>query len=482
MEYKVGDIRNGTVVLPQDKRKKILLLSDDLRLFSGVATMSRTLVMGTAHHFNWVQLGAAIKHKDRGKILDLSDDISKKTGVEDPYVRVIPWEDYGNADILRQIINTEEPDAILHFTDPHFWKWLYQIEHEIRQNIPIMYYTIWDNVGAPENDFMMDPLYNRNFYESCDSLFCISKQTYGMAKRIMSMTDRPTWKPMEDWQISYVPHGINPEVFKPVSVPDKFKRQILGEKDYDFILFWNNVNSRRKQPADLIHAYKRFCDRIGEISDSVCLLMHTNPIHRDGTDLYAVADRINPKGDIKFSTKKIPQEELNYLYNLADCTINIANNEGFGLTTAESVMAGTPIIVNVTGGLQDQCGFTDNGVPITPDDYVELGTLHNKKYEELLEYGNWVSPIWPNHHSIIGSPATPYIWEDRVAIDDIVNAIEILYSLDGKYRKQCGMEGRKSFIKELGLTEADMSKMLVDSINQTLKNWTPKKRYELFKL
>ena len=53
-------------------------------------------------------------------------------------------------------------------------------------------------------------------------------------------------------------------------------------------------------------------------------------------------------------------KELNYLYNMADISANIASNEGFGLGTAESVMAGTPIVVNVTGGLQDQCGFKTN--------------------------------------------------------------------------------------------------------------------------
>ena len=52
-----------------------------------------------------------------------------------------------------------------------------------------------------------------------------------------------------------------------------------------------------------------------------------------------------------FTKSKYPEWELNYLYNMADITINVASNEGFGLTTAESVMAGTPIIVTVTGGL-----------------------------------------------------------------------------------------------------------------------------------
>ena len=42
------------------------------------------------------------------------------------------------------------------------------MEHEIRQNIPIMYYNIWDDLP--------DPLYNTNFYRSSDLLLSISKQ------------------------------------------------------------------------------------------------------------------------------------------------------------------------------------------------------------------------------------------------------------------------------------------------------------------
>jgi glycosyltransferase involved in cell wall biosynthesis len=44
------------------------------------------------------------------------------------------------------------------------------------------------------------------------------------------------------------------------------------------------------------------------------------------------------------------------MYNCADCVINISNNEGFGLGTLEAIFAGTPIVVNMTGGLQFQIG------------------------------------------------------------------------------------------------------------------------------
>jgi hypothetical protein len=47
-------------------KKKILLLSDDLRMTSGIATVSKEFVNGTMDRFDWVQLGAAIKHPEQG--------------------------------------------------------------------------------------------------------------------------------------------------------------------------------------------------------------------------------------------------------------------------------------------------------------------------------------------------------------------------------------------------------------------------------
>lgn len=159
------------------KKPKILLLSDDLRMASGIATMSREFVLGTVDKFDWVQVGAAINHPEQGKILDLSADIQQRTGIKDAFVKVIPWSGYGNADLIRQLLNTEKPDAILHFTDPRYFVWLYEIEHEIRQHCPLIYYTIWDDLPLP--------MYNKNYYASCDALLCISRQTFGIVNNVI---------------------------------------------------------------------------------------------------------------------------------------------------------------------------------------------------------------------------------------------------------------------------------------------------------
>ena len=458
------------------KKKKILLLSDDLRMASGIATMSKELVLGTVDKYDWFQVGAAINHPDAGKILDVSEDIRKNFGIEDASVKIVPWNGYGNADLIRQLINSEQPDAILHFTDPRYWTWLYDIEHEIRQNVPILFYAIWDDLP--------DPLYNRNYYESCDWIGCISRQTYGIIKRLSALDDKPTWKPKADWQVDYVPHGINSNIYKPADVSAEFRKEILGDKEYDFVLYWSNRNIRRKQPADVIVAFKEFCDRIGkEKADKCVLVMHTQPIDENGTDLPAVIDAVAPNVNIIFSEKRRPVEELNLLYNLADCTINIANNEGFGLATAESVVAGTPIIVNVTGGLQDQCGFKLDGKYLTHEDYIKIGSLHKwREWEDKVEHGSWVTPIWSRAQALAGSVPTPYIWDDRVDIHDVVDAIEKVYNTPKEERKAAGLEGRKEFLGEMGLSHTNMCQTLVDGVEAVFENWKPRERFEVFKI
>ena len=157
-------------------KKKILLLSDDLRMHSGIATQSKEFVMGTIHKYDWVQIGGAVKHPEEGKVIDMSQAVKNEYGIDNAYLKIYPISGYGNQELLRHLINTDKPNAILHYTDPRFWVWLYQIEHEIRQQIPIFYYNIWDDLPYPR--------YNENFYESSDLIMNISKQTVNIVEQV----------------------------------------------------------------------------------------------------------------------------------------------------------------------------------------------------------------------------------------------------------------------------------------------------------
>jgi len=463
--------------MEKGKKKRILLLSDDMRMSSGIATMSKEFVLGTVHKYDWVQLGAAINHPDKGKEFDLSADIAQQTGIQDAFVRVIPWAGYGDADIVRHLMMKYQVDAILHFTDPRYWRWLYEMEAEIRENIPIFFYHIWDDLP--------DPDYNRDYYESCDWLGCISRQTYGIVNRVGKI-DSSTITPLEDWQVSYVPHGINSNVFKPTNVPEDFKKGALGGKDYEFILFWMNRNIKRKQPSDVIWAFKMFVDGLPEEKkDKVALIMHTNPVDQNGTDLPAVKNKIASDCNVFFSTARVGQEQLNYIYNMADVTINIAGNEGFGLTPAESLMAGTPTIVNVTGGLQDQVGFKwkKNGKFLTADDYIKIGSLHDyRKWEKKVVPSEWCKPVWSRVQTMVGSIPTPYIIDDKVDVHEVAKAIREWYDTPKMERDELGLKGREWMLGEGGLNAKNMCKTLSDGMEKAWSEFKPKKRVNLYKI
>ena len=454
-------------------KRTIMLLSDDLRMSSGVGTMSREIVLGTLQHYNWVQIGGAIKHPEAGKIVDMNESVREETGIEDAELMIYPTSGYGNQEIVRDLIVRHQVDALLIYTDPRFWGWLFQMEHEIRQHVPIYYYNIWDDLPFP--------MYNRNFYDSVDLLMNISRQTVNIVKNVRTE--------YEDWQVTYVPHGCNTESFFPItSLHEDWEelksfRAGLADKEIEFIVLYNSRNIRRKMPGDIVLAFKTFCDMLPkEKADKCALLMHTQPRDENGTDLPELVKAVAPDIKIYFSDQKLDNKHMNFLYNMADVTINIASNEGWGLSTTESLLTETPIIVNVTGGLQDQCGFKkEDGSYITVDDYTtEWGSNHDGKYKEC---GEWAKPVFPSSISLVGSIPTPYIFDDRCRWDDAADKIKEWYDVGDDERKRCGELGKEyAFSEKAGMTAEMMCQNFIDKMDTAFDKWTPRNRYEIVKV
>ena len=459
------------------KKKKILLLSDDIRMHSGVATVSKDIVMGTLNEYDWVQLAGAIKHPEKGKVVDMSEGL-EEYGIKNGYLKIYPVDGYGNGDLLREVMTHEKPDAILHYTDPRFWIWFYHMEAEIRQTTPIFYYNIWDDLP--------DPQYNTNYYRSSDLLMAISKQTYGINKRLL--------KPYgyEDWQTTFVPHGISSRRFKKVQDDDvkliEFEDK-YGLSDKKYKILYSNRNIRRKQPGDVLLAYKYFMDELTQEQRDECVLVfHTQPCDNNGTDLPRVHRHLCPEYDVCFTYEQggaFNDEAMNLLFNSADVYINLASNEGFGLGSAEAVTVGTPIIVNVTGGLQDQCGFKLNDKFVTYKDYDEIKSFHDdRKWKDNpdLTWGNWVKPIWPSNRSLQGSIPTPYIFDDRCRWDDAGDAIKEWYDEGQDKREEYGLEGHEFVMGDESMQSARwMSQNFIDHMDTAFDKWKPRKRYSIFK-
>jgi len=457
--------------IPQDQRKTILLLSDDIRTHSGVGCQSRNIVLNTAHRYNWVNLGGAVKHPDTGKGFDLSKDVNKETGLQDSNVKVIATEGYGNESLLRQIINTEKPDAIIHFTDPRYWVWMYQMENEIRQQCPLVFYTIWDDLPYP--------MWNRNFYRSDDMLLGISKQSTNIVKNVLRDHSK------EDWAVKYVPHGIEPKKFFPIINDLEFevwKEKFLEGEKYDFVVLWNSRNIRRKNASDIILAWRTFLDQLPVEQAKKCLLLlHTDPVDEHGTDLPAVVEAVcDPEiHKVRFDAQKWNEKELNYIYNISDAHMFFTDNEGWGLGLTESLMAGRMIIAPVQGGMQDQMRFEDeNG------DWIDFSTEHPSNADgKYKKCGEWAMPIFPKTRSVKGSPMTPYIFSSQCSVEDGAIALMKVYKMGPEERERRGLAGREwAMSNEAGFTAERMGERFIENLEVLFENWEPQSRFSVIKV
>jgi len=140
------------------------------------------------------------------------------------------------------------------------------------------------------------------------------------------------------------------------------------------------------------------------------------------------------------------------MYNMSDCTINISDAEGFGLATLESLSCGTPIIVNMTGGLQEQ--VTDG------DQWFGVG-------------------IEPASKAIIGSQQVPYIYEDRANKESVVNALKKVYNMSKEERKLLGMKGRSHVIKNYNFDSYRRKWVkLIDNVIENHGSWENRNNYK----
>ena len=464
--------------IPREQRKKILFLCDDIRMTSGISTMAREIVLGTAHHYNWVNLGGAINHPDQGKRFDLNEDTNRHADIPDSSVILYPINGYGDPVLLNQMIALEKPDAIMFFTDPRYWILLFQMEHEIRKKIPMIYLNIWDDLPYP--------MYNKPYYESCDTLLAISKQTENLNKAVLGpeLTAEKT--------IKYVPHGINEDIFFPITTEhpeylalQEFKKQLYGGKTYDFALLYNARNIRRKSVPDLMLAWKIFIDQLPEDKKDKCaLVMHTQIRDENGTDLQAVKEMLfgNNNYNIIFDEGRYPSNVMNLLYNATDGCALVSSNEGWGLSLTEAMMCGKPIIATVTGGMQDQMRFEDeNGEWIKFTE--EFGSNHRGKYKK---HGVWAYPVFPSNLSLVGSIPTPYIFDDRAEPFDIADQIKYMYTakieVPDMFTRIGELAREWATSDESMMSAKNMSRNVIKDIDDTFENFQPRHAFELIQV
>lgn len=384
------------------EKYKILFLSDHPLAPSGVGVQARILIeqLITTGRYTFRCLGGAMYHEKKDTVAVNPDFIIK------------PVEGFGTPDLLRQLLYVEKPDAVFLFTDPRQFIWVWEMADEIRQICPIVYWHIWDNDPYPE--------YNNVWYESTDLINCISPKTYELVK------------PRFPEKTNYIPHAFPKSMYYPM---DKQKQaqerdRIFGERADWFKALWVNRNATRKVPNDVLVSFKGFLDNLEkeEGHRKALLVMHTEPTDKEGPNLLAVAHHLGIQDNIWFSTSKLSFEDMNRLHNAVDCTINIAKNEGWGLSTHISLQVGKPIIALKTGG----------------------ETAKAIDYRDGTPNGVALDPV---KRSLVGSQWTPYVYEDYASNDEVSEAFMTLYKLSDEEREALSKKCHEYAIHAFDLDE-----------------------------
>jgi len=408
---------------------KIFTIGDHPLSPSGVGTQTKYIIEGMLRtgKYTFVSFGGAIQHPNH--------DPQHTEEFGEDWI-IWPVNGYGSQEQVRAMIHQQKPDILWFMTDPRFFGWLWEIEHEVRQHVPMVYYHVWDNYPYPT--------YNRSAYLSNDHIACISRLTYDIVQTVAPEVES-----------SYIPHAVHEEVFKPYGREVKNRLKADRGLEDKFVVVWNSRNARRKQSGSLVWWFKEFLDEVGH--DKAVLIMHTDVKDVHGQDLEAIIHELGLiNGEVRFSTAKISSQDLATMYNLADLTVCISDAEGFGLSTLESLSCGTPIMVTLTGGLQDQ--VTDG-----------------KKW-----FGVGLEPA---SKAVIGSQEVPYIYEDRLNNQDVINGFKKIYNMTEDDRDRLGQAGREWTQTQFNFQDfVDRWDKLFTKIYEERGSWDTRAQYQGYDL
>lgn len=395
--------------MAENNNYKLLLISDSIEMKTGVGIQARHILFYLNSVGRQIVHGAgAINHQHYNTYMFNN-------------IKMYPIASYGDAGVLRRMLEAEKPDFLMLFSDPRFFYYAFNIENEIRQYCPIVYYHLWD-------DQELFPDFNKPFYDGCDYIITASKSTY----RLM----RNNYEPKD--KIYYIPHCIDESDFYPLNDEDEKLRlrvQHLGHiynkeqlKDM-FIIFNNNRNITRKRLPDMLRIFNDF----RKTHKNSLMILHTNPDDFEGGPLLYLREQLmdDPTTVMISVSQSQPESYMNMLYNICDVNINITYAEGFGLSTSEASMTGTPTIATETGGLIDQIRDAKKG-----------------------ETHGWLLPA--STQNIATTKVVPYVHCYMVSDESVLNALIEAYDM----KKSGELKKLGERVREYGLKNFSSSAVL----------------------
>lgn len=270
--------------------------------------------------------------------------------------KLVPTDIYGQSRFV-EMLAAVEPDVVVMLNDPYVVaKFLFRNKWDeqkvLLQYRPILAYMPVDGTNQPQTWAVLDKV----------------------TKPVLMSGFGQSWLP----DAPVVHHGVDTEQYRPAKekpytssggmrvASKKNAKKALGYDPDGFLVVRIDRNSRRK---DFSSTYKALAPVMRRHSD-IQVHFHCKPTGEDGVELPqlfsrdpVIADKFFVPGEHN-TRKGWPEDDLAILYNAADLFVSTSWGEGFGLTLAESLACGTPVVAQDCSSITEVVG--PGGVLIPP--------------------------------------------------------------------------------------------------------------------
>ena len=203
-------------------------------------------------------------------------------------------------------------------------------------------------------------------------------------------------------EVPLVYHGVDTDTFRPVSAaePIRWDGKVLQSKDACKAAFGFTPEQHvvlrydRHVPRKFYHLFIRAMSAVFDADPAAVAVIHCRPTDEGGNLLEEIARAPREHwGRFRLTNahdtwQGLPNEGLVALINAADLYVSTTSGEGFGLTLAESLACGVPVVVTDWAAESEVVG--PGGILVAPlhDAYGEPVTYHST-------YGmDWAYPDW----------------------------------------------------------------------------------------
>ena len=229
---------------------------------------------------------------------------------------------YGKG-LLAEVVRREAPDAILVVNDP--WIVAPFLDHLPADAPPVVAYMPVDAPGI-----------NGALLAGIDRLaHAVAYTDFGLAELRRAGLTAPA---------SVIPHGVDVELYRPI--PRAEARGKGGLAPDVFAVLVADANQPRKRLDIAVEAFARFAADV-----PAARLLYHGPATSTGwgydiadlADQHGVGDRLILTARIS-ATQGVAEEDMPYIYALADVKLSTSAGEGWGLTTMEAMACGVPCV------------------------------------------------------------------------------------------------------------------------------------------